>query len=118
MIEDESGSESGGECPERPGNSVSGVVGRSLSSGAASVSGVVGRSLSSGAASVSGVVGRSLSSGAASAPRDTGSTSASCTSVVLYSDSEVELVEPSPPSVSPVTGSEDPSLASDFSGFC
>ena len=98
VIEDESGSESGGECPERPGNSVSGVVGRSLSSGAASVS---------------GVAGRSLSSGAASAPRDIGSTSASCTSVVLYSDSEVELVEPSPPSVSPATGSEDPSLASD-----
>ena len=61
------------------------------------------------------VVGRSLGSGAASAPRDTGSSSASCTSVVLDSDSEVELVEPSPPSVSPVTGSEDPSLASDSS---
>ena len=69
------------ECPERPGNSVSGVV------------------------------GSSLGSGAASAPRDTGSSSISCTSVVP--DPEVELVEPSPPSVSPVTGPEDPSLASD-----
>ena len=51
MIEDDSGSESGGEYP---GNSVSGVV------------------------------GRNLSSDAASAPRDTGSSSASCTSVVLF----------------------------------
>ena len=41
-VEDESGSESGGECPERPGNSVSGVVGRSLGSG------VVGSSLGRG----------------------------------------------------------------------
>ena len=63
--------------------------------------------------SVSGIVYSTLGSGAASALQDTGSSSTSCSSVVP--DPEVELVEPSPPSVSPVTGPEVPSLASDSS---